>query len=69
MRPDVHARGVPPQEERFVRLLGPLKEIEGPAVTSSSIVSMRLMVNGPVSSMLPSDVTINAAFLNSGSFG
>ena len=57
MREDVHPGGVPPKEERFV-----LKATERSmkssalAVTSSSTVSMRLRVNGPVSSTVPSAV-------------
>jgi hypothetical protein len=52
VREDVHPGGVPPEEEGLVVLLGALvHEVERLDVTSSSIVSMRFLVSGPVSVM------------------
>ena len=51
-RPDVHAGRVPPQEERLAGLLRVLHEADRRAsVTSSSTVSMRFLVSGPVLSI------------------
>ena len=51
---DVHAREVHPGEERLAALHLLVHELDGRAVVSSSIVSMRLRFSGPVSSILPS---------------
>ena len=51
VREDVHAGGVPPEEERLVGLLGLFEIVECLAVTSSSIVSMRFLPSGPVLSI------------------
>ena len=52
--PDVHAGRVDPDEERLVGLVRAVDEVQADARNSSSTVSMRLRVSGPVSSILPS---------------
>jgi hypothetical protein len=48
----MHAGGVVPQQERLAGLVGAVDEVKRAASRSSSMVSMRLRVSGPVSVMV-----------------
>ena len=49
----MHAGGVHPGEERLVGFTCPVMKSIAAAVVSSSMVSIRLLFSGPVSSILP----------------
>jgi hypothetical protein len=43
-RPNMHTSRVPPEKERFVRLVSTINEVEAATVTSSSMVSIRFIL-------------------------
>src|SRR3984893_17627420 len=78
VRPEVHRGRVVPQEKGFPSLWQRSMKATACSVTSSSMVSMRFLVRGPVSSILfPPLLSAQLCstplgpnrFLNSGSFG